>query len=116
MSTLCRSALLACFTALLAAFAFASHVEAARASVASSGLDPIINRRRGGNDITRPRASGTTPPRARARSCAPSSGGSVSHLSALWTAISRGGGCSGGKRPDFDQQGEPEDDRHGRRR
>ena len=28
MSTLCRSALLVCFTALLAAFAFASHVEA----------------------------------------------------------------------------------------
>jgi hypothetical protein len=28
MSTLCRSALLACLTALLAAFAFASHVEA----------------------------------------------------------------------------------------
>jgi hypothetical protein len=48
-----------------------------------------MNRRRGGNDIMRRRASGTTPPRARKGLCAPSGEGSVSHLSAVRHSLFR---------------------------
>ena len=53
----------------------------------ASGLDLTMNRRRGSNDITLPRANGITPPRARKRSCAPNVGGLVSHLSAVWHSL-----------------------------
>ena len=116
MSTLCRSALLACLTALLAAFAFASHVEAQGfGGFFWSGpyYQPPPWRQR---YYAPPPKRHYAPSRKRKVVRSEQRRFSKSPKRRVALAVSRGGGCSGGKRPDFDQQGEPEDDRHDRRR
>ena len=86
MITLCRSTLLACLTALLAVFGLASGLEA-RQGFGGFWSGSYYEPPRGINDITPPRANGTTPPRARKKSCAPRVGGSASQLSAVWHSL-----------------------------